>query len=253
MGDNPIPFPEPEGIRTPDGATLLGGGLCDCAIHCSNNCEAAHCPTGTRWCRCWCHSDRYLAMQERIGKTNPDEYDPGTCKTAAELRAFGIAVPKAIPDCAWVPNGSMVVVGEPKLTSVTPNELKVKGLMAVFTVPFRWVEATIAEGEEVTMSTTFSLECPHCGTEVYSVNYTWNISPMWVEAQVFNELKAGGKRGSEIGAALVTGLARMRADPERYRALNPANGWGSYEGALQTLGEIVQAVQAWPECVTRIS
>lgn len=53
-----------EGIRTPDGATLLDG-MCGCGAHCSNACEATHCPPGTRWCRCWCHSDRYRAMQER--------------------------------------------------------------------------------------------------------------------------------------------------------------------------------------------
>lgn len=51
------------GIRTPDGATLLDG-MCLCASHCANRCEPACCPPGTRWCRCWCHSDRYLTMQE---------------------------------------------------------------------------------------------------------------------------------------------------------------------------------------------
>lgn len=74
------------------------------------------------------------------GCPGPDEYDPATCQTAAELRARGIAVPATIPDCAWIPSGSMRVVGEPKVTSKAPNLITVQGLSAVFTVPFRWVE-----------------------------------------------------------------------------------------------------------------
>lgn len=70
----------------------------------------------------------------------PDEYDPATCQTAAELRASGIAVPASIPDCAWIPSGSMRVVGEPKVTPKAPNLVTVQGISVVFTVPFRWIE-----------------------------------------------------------------------------------------------------------------
>ncbi len=139
----------PQGIRTPDGATLRDG-MCDCAVHCSNHCEATHCPPGTPWCRCWCHSDRYLAIQEDAKSHGLDEYDPATCQTAGELRAAGMQIPATIPDCAWIPVGSMVVVGEPKVTAKAPNLLTVQGLRVMFTVPFRWIEVegtvTVSEG-----------------------------------------------------------------------------------------------------------
>lgn len=75
-----------------------------------------------------------------------DEYDPATCQTAGELRAAGIQIPTGIPDCAWIPRGSMVVVGEPEVTSKPPS-LTVQGLSVTFTVPFRWIEAIFTVGE----------------------------------------------------------------------------------------------------------
>lgn len=50
---------------TPDGRTLRDG-MCDCAIHCPNRCEASHCPAGTPWCRCWCHADTYTRVRAEM-------------------------------------------------------------------------------------------------------------------------------------------------------------------------------------------
>lgn len=36
-----------------------------------------------------------------------DEYDPRTCLTAGELRANGILIPGAVPDCGWIPRGGV--------------------------------------------------------------------------------------------------------------------------------------------------
>jgi hypothetical protein len=44
-----------------------------------------------------------------------------------------------------------------------------------------------------------------------------------------------GKDGAAYLASIVTGL---EADPERYRAMNPENGWGDYDGLLGVLREM---------------
>lgn len=46
---------------TPDGRPL-SYRMCTCATHCANDCEAAHCPPGTPWCDCSCHTEKYKAM-----------------------------------------------------------------------------------------------------------------------------------------------------------------------------------------------
>lgn len=47
-----------------------------------------------------------------------------------------------------------------------------------------------------------------------------------------------GREGADLLAAIITGL---EADPDRYRAMNPENGWGSYDGVLTVLKEMREA------------
>lgn len=74
--------------------------------------------------------------------TTAPTFDPATCITAAELRSIGVHVPANIPDCGWIPRGSMRM-GSIKPAS-TPEEIA-KGVLnvnleTVFTQPFRWIE-----------------------------------------------------------------------------------------------------------------
>ncbi len=50
-----------------------------------------------------------------------------------------------------------------------------------------------------------------------------------------------GRQGAEFLGRIVTG---MRADPDRYRKLNPDNGWGDYDAFLAVLEEMRAAVPA---------
>src|SRR5580765_6561006 len=71
----------------------------------------------------------------------------------------------------------------------------------------------------------------------YDANYTYNVSPMFRLAFGQQEgirclhLRQGKDCTDWIDAA----IKQMRADPDSYRALNPPNGWGNYEGALELL------------------
>ena len=85
-------------------------------------------------------------------------------------------------------------------------------------------------------------------------NYTRNVSPMWRDA-------LGGKLLSEFHDApcseaagpLAGAVKRMEADPEKYRAMNPPNGWGDYEGAIDYLRRIAEACASHTKCTLWIS
>lgn len=54
---------------------------------------------------------------------------------------------------------------------------------------------------------------------------------------------AGGRswapRPQEAADSIRPVVDRLKADPSRFRALNPENGWGNYDGALEAMETIV--------------
>lgn len=75
---------------------------------------------------------------------------------------------------------------------------------------------------------------------MFDGNYTSNTSRMWGHA-------LGGDVGLrdfdgapavEAAGPLRAAVERMRAAPEVYEAMNPANGWGDYAGAVCFLGGV---------------
>lgn len=104
------------------------------------------------------------------------------------------------------------------------------------------------------------------GHREYELNYTHNVNAM-IAAAYQAETGEGteqcsGPLGKAIGPAWwdrldgATGqdgllyleaiLRGLTADPARYRAMNPANGWGSYDSLVERLREAVAAVPDWP-------
>ena len=99
--------------------------------------------------------------------------------------------------------------------------------------------------------------CKHCGRggeSVYERNYTYNVSPMFYEAMGEGGIRQlDGLTGAECLEILDSGIEAMAADPDKYRALNPPNGWGDYDSALQMLREMRAACVEYPEAGMRIS
>jgi hypothetical protein len=52
---------------------------------------------------------------------------------------------------------------------------------------------------------------------------------------------------------LQRGLALLRSDPERFRTLNPPNGWGDYEGFVVWVERYLEACRENPDAEIRIS
>ena len=55
-----------------------------------------------------------------------------------------------------------------------------------------------------------------------------------------------GMAGPEGGAFLDRIIRGLEADPERFRAMNPKNGWGDYDSFVKVLTEMRNAVPEWP-------
>jgi hypothetical protein len=85
-------------------------------------------------------------------------------------------------------------------------------------------------------------------------NYTSNVFPIWVEALNGRSLREyHGAPCSEAAGPLAEAVKRMEADPDKYREMNPSNGWGDYEGALRYLRSLAEASAEHPKCMIRVS
>lgn len=85
-------------------------------------------------------------------------------------------------------------------------------------------------------------------------NYTWNVYPMF-KAALGDEGFCNDWDGlrAEIAAdRCERTLAAFDADPDRFRALNPENGWGNYEGARAFIQAIGDACAKAPLATLRV-
>lgn len=107
------------------------------------------------------------------------------------------------------------------------------------------------------MSYDISLEANLGGAEPARVgdldwNYTYNIQPMTERAGLKSLHDLNGKKAKDAAAILEFVLNNMDEDAEGYRALNPANGWGDYDGFTAALRELLAAFYAAPEATVRV-
>ena len=94
--------------------------------------------------------------------------------------------------------------------------------------------------------------CPHCGRgpdRVWESSPTYNLGPMWRAAGVPFDEGIEGKRGRELLDDLRVSLATLRADPARFKAMNPPNGWGDYDGLCDVVQRMIEAIEKYPEAV----
>lgn len=103
------------------------------------------------------------------------------------------------------------------------------------------------------MSLDISLVCAACEHETCSKNITYNLSRMWYAVRPDDDrmLPLEGMTGEASLPVLDAALAALLADPARFEALNPANGWGSYAGLVAALGDMRSAAAKAPQGVWR--
>ncbi len=91
---------------------------------------------------------------------------------------------------------------------------------------------------------------------LYTANITHNLNKMAEAAGIYQHLwrpdEIGVTRAEELIAPLTDGFARLQAAPGTYRAHNPPNGWGSYEGLVQFVADYLDACKANPTATVKV-
>ena len=110
-------------------------------------------------------------------------------------------------------------------------------------------------------------KCPECGhvdrlpgvdRELFARNITHNLREMAGAAGLYTclwrpeECDPPIRFARDLVGPLTEGLARLGADPERFRALSPSNGWGTYEGLVWFVAAYLEACEYWPDAEVRV-
>lgn len=83
-------------------------------------------------------------------------------------------------------------------------------------------------------------------------NYTYNVTPMFAAACGSSPSAWDGKPASDVHVTCCVILAAFNGNPSKYRAMNPSNGWGDFEGARTFIQEIADACAASPRATVRV-
>lgn len=106
------------------------------------------------------------------------------------------------------------------------------------------------------MSYDIYLEADLGGPELITVfddwNYTSNCAPMWREAGA-DLAEYHGKTAGECMPSLRAAIELLKADPDRFRAMDPPNGWGSYDSLVPALERLLAVFAAMYGATVRVS
>ena len=105
---------------------------------------------------------------------------------------------------------------------------------------------------DVTLSAEIDLGGPEPhGISVFQRNITHNLGVMAEAAGIYKHLWRPEEIGIEMAGQLIEpleqGLDRLKSDPAKYKALNPSNGWGDYDGLYRFVNEYLDACRKAPK------
>lgn len=94
-------------------------------------------------------------------------------------------------------------------------------------------------------------------TEVYSANITHNLGKMARVAGVYTPMwhpeEIEIAHAEQLIAPLQDGLSCLRSDPGTFKAYNPENGWGNYEGLVSFVERYLAACKEYPNAEVHTS
>lgn len=95
--------------------------------------------------------------------------------------------------------------------------------------------------------------CETCGHEPegFSINYTYNVAPMWYFFYPDDEgmVQIDGMTGDEALVKLLEFSKLMTKNKSEMIKLNPPNGWGSYDGFMEFINECMKACIDKPNAI----
>lgn len=93
--------------------------------------------------------------------------------------------------------------------------------------------------------------------EVFWGNITHNLNKMAEAAGLYEYLwrpeEIGVAKAEQLIGPLTTGLALLRQSPDKFKPLNPANGWGSYETLVRFVQKYLTACEEHPDADISVS
>lgn len=108
------------------------------------------------------------------------------------------------------------------------------------------------------MSLDLWMEKPACPTCKHTddrdaFNHTYNCAPMWREVypDAKNMVDIDGMTGKESLPKLKHAIREMNRHSVKFIALNPPNGWGSYESFFKFLLDLVCEAEKYPDLIWR--
>ena len=94
-------------------------------------------------------------------------------------------------------------------------------------------------------------------TEVYEANVTHNLGAMADAAGIYKHLwrpeEIGITKAAQLIEPLKEGLAKMKADPDVFRKLEPENKWGTYDRFVPWIERYLAACEANPDADVHVS
>lgn len=106
------------------------------------------------------------------------------------------------------------------------------------------------------MSLDVSLEAMRV-VSVYESNITHNLNSMAREAGIYMHLwrpdEIGITTAEQLIEPLTAGLALLESDPDRFKRLNPENGWGSYGALVVFVRDYLEACKENPDAKVEVS
>lgn len=95
--------------------------------------------------------------------------------------------------------------------------------------------------------------CKACGhqPESININYTYNVSPMWYKIYPDDKgmIYIDGMTGREAYEKLNHARDRLINNKDEFKKLEPANGWGTYEGFIDLLSKAIYFSTEYPDLV----
>lgn len=91
---------------------------------------------------------------------------------------------------------------------------------------------------------------------VYTGNITHNLNHMAGAAFIYSALwepeTLGIHRAGQLKEPLTRGLRVLKQWPEMFKLLNPANGWGDYDGLVAFVEDYLAACTKYPEAKVEV-
>lgn len=93
--------------------------------------------------------------------------------------------------------------------------------------------------------------------DVWEANITHNLARMAKEAGLYQAMwhpeELAIERAFDLVPHLQAGIVQLVSNPDRFIALNPANGWGSYDLLLSVATNYLRACRENPKATIRVS